>query len=144
MSSTSSRHVSTSLIATLTDAPCRATRVLQNGPRHRPRQPSLICLPHPCLLPQAVHHHPSLFISAAPSSKQPWSRATSRRSSSSQSMSTSWNGLQSMVRPFSSFGPCRSNDGVVFDFYTNLNEFYGVISECCTQHSCPTMSAGPK
>ncbi|KAI6009009.1 hypothetical protein PISMIDRAFT_10862 [Pisolithus microcarpus 441] len=30
----------------------------------------------------------------------------------------------------------------VFDFYTNLNEFYGVISECCTQHSCPTMSAG--
>ncbi|KAG9315952.1 Mob1/phocein [Chiua virens] len=31
----------------------------------------------------------------------------------------------------------------VFDFYTNLNEFYGVISECCTQHSCPTMSAGP-
>lgn len=33
---------------------------------------------------------------------------------------------------------------LVFDFYTNLNEFYGVIAECCTQHSCPTMSAGPK
>ncbi|KIJ17613.1 hypothetical protein PAXINDRAFT_111026 [Paxillus involutus ATCC 200175] len=31
----------------------------------------------------------------------------------------------------------------VFDFYTNLNEFYGVISECCTQQSCPAMSAGP-
>jgi len=31
----------------------------------------------------------------------------------------------------------------VFDFYTNLNEFYGVITECCTQHSCPTMSGGP-
>jgi hypothetical protein len=31
----------------------------------------------------------------------------------------------------------------VFDFYTNLNEFYGVITECCTQQSCPTMSAGP-
>ncbi|KAJ8593488.1 hypothetical protein M405DRAFT_839190 [Rhizopogon salebrosus TDB-379] len=30
----------------------------------------------------------------------------------------------------------------VFDFYTSLNEFYGVISECCTQQSCPTMSAG--
>jgi len=30
----------------------------------------------------------------------------------------------------------------VFDFYTNLNEFYGVISECCTQNTCPTMSAG--
>jgi MOB kinase activator 1 len=30
----------------------------------------------------------------------------------------------------------------VFDFYTNLNEFYGVIAECCTQRNCPTMSAG--
>ncbi|KII91086.1 hypothetical protein PLICRDRAFT_39695 [Plicaturopsis crispa FD-325 SS-3] len=30
----------------------------------------------------------------------------------------------------------------VFDFYTNLNEFYGVIAECCTQQSCPTMAAG--
>ncbi|CAA7262927.1 unnamed protein product [Cyclocybe aegerita] len=30
----------------------------------------------------------------------------------------------------------------IFDFYTNLNEFYGVISECCTQQSCATMSAG--
>lgn len=30
----------------------------------------------------------------------------------------------------------------VYDFYTNLNEFYGVLSECCTQQSCPTMSAG--
>ena len=30
----------------------------------------------------------------------------------------------------------------VFDFYTNLNEFYGVVAECCTQQSCPTMSAG--
>src|ERR1700753_1535541 len=31
----------------------------------------------------------------------------------------------------------------VFDFYQNLNLFYGVISECCSQQSCPTMSAGP-
>ncbi|THV03030.1 hypothetical protein K435DRAFT_775193 [Dendrothele bispora CBS 962.96] len=31
----------------------------------------------------------------------------------------------------------------IFDFYTNLNEFYGAITECCTQSSCPTMSAGP-
>ncbi|KAJ7700268.1 Mob1/phocein [Mycena metata] len=31
----------------------------------------------------------------------------------------------------------------MFDFYTNLNEFYGVLTECCTQQSCPTMSAGP-
>ncbi|KAK7469004.1 Maintenance of ploidy protein mob2 [Stygiomarasmius scandens] len=30
----------------------------------------------------------------------------------------------------------------IYDFYTNLNEFYGVITECCTQQSCPTMSAG--
>jgi len=29
----------------------------------------------------------------------------------------------------------------IFDFFQNLNMFYGVISECCTQHSCPTMSA---
>ncbi|KAF7964832.1 hypothetical protein HWV62_40164 [Athelia sp. TMB] len=29
----------------------------------------------------------------------------------------------------------------IFDFYTNLNEFYGAITECCTQQSCPTMSA---
>ena len=32
---------------------------------------------------------------------------------------------------------------IVFDFFQNLNMFYGVISECCTQQSCPTMSAGP-
>ena len=31
---------------------------------------------------------------------------------------------------------------IVFDFYTNLNEFYGVIAEHCTQHTCPTMSGG--
>jgi len=30
----------------------------------------------------------------------------------------------------------------IFDFYTNLNEFYGVVAECCTQQSCPTMCAG--
>ncbi|KAF7298803.1 hypothetical protein MIND_00827900 [Mycena indigotica] len=30
----------------------------------------------------------------------------------------------------------------IFDFYTNLNEFYGVLTEFCTQHTCPTMSAG--
>ncbi|KAI4519266.1 Mob1/phocein [Schizophyllum commune] len=31
----------------------------------------------------------------------------------------------------------------IFDFYTNLNEFYGVLTEVCTQQSCPNMSAGP-
>lgn len=31
----------------------------------------------------------------------------------------------------------------VFDFYQNLNLFYGVVSECCTQQTCPAMSAGP-
>lgn len=31
----------------------------------------------------------------------------------------------------------------VFDFFQNLNMFYGVISECCTQQSCPAMAAGP-
>ena len=31
---------------------------------------------------------------------------------------------------------------VVFDFYTNLNMFYGVISECCTTQSCPSMTGG--
>lgn len=28
------------------------------------------------------------------------------------------------------------------DFYSNLNEFYGTIVECCTSKACPTMSAG--
>ncbi|KAF5319937.1 hypothetical protein D9611_011031 [Ephemerocybe angulata] len=32
----------------------------------------------------------------------------------------------------------------IYDFFTNLNEFYGVIAtETCTAQSCPTMSAGP-
>lgn len=31
----------------------------------------------------------------------------------------------------------------IFDFYQNLNLFYGVLAECCTQHSCPSMAAGP-
>jgi MOB kinase activator 1 len=31
---------------------------------------------------------------------------------------------------------------LVFDFYNNLNEFYGVLTEFCTQQNCPTMSAG--
>ncbi|KAG6890253.1 hypothetical protein C0992_002662 [Termitomyces sp. T32_za158] len=31
----------------------------------------------------------------------------------------------------------------IFDFYTNLNEFYGVLTEVCTQHNCPTMAGGP-
>ncbi|TDL24328.1 hypothetical protein BD410DRAFT_786444 [Rickenella mellea] len=30
----------------------------------------------------------------------------------------------------------------IFDFYTNLNHFYGIIAECCTAQACPTMSAG--
>ncbi|KAG9227409.1 hypothetical protein CCMSSC00406_0004052 [Pleurotus cornucopiae] len=32
----------------------------------------------------------------------------------------------------------------IYDFYTNLNEFYGVLTECCTQQSCATMSGGPR
>ena len=31
----------------------------------------------------------------------------------------------------------------VFDFYQNLNQFYGVLAECCTATSCPSMAAGP-
>ncbi|KAL5524661.1 MOB2 [Sanghuangporus sanghuang] len=31
----------------------------------------------------------------------------------------------------------------IFDFYNNLNSFYGVIAETCTAQTCPTMSAGP-
>ncbi|KAF8870460.1 Mob1/phocein [Infundibulicybe gibba] len=30
----------------------------------------------------------------------------------------------------------------IFDFYTNLNEFYGVITECCTQQACPPWLRG--
>lgn len=33
---------------------------------------------------------------------------------------------------------------VVYDFYQNLNLFYGIVTECCTSQNCPTMSAGPK
>lgn len=32
----------------------------------------------------------------------------------------------------------------IFDFYSNLNDFFGVLLECCTQRSCPVMSAGIK
>jgi MOB kinase activator 1 len=31
----------------------------------------------------------------------------------------------------------------VFDFYHNLNHFYGALTEFCTLQNCPTMSAGP-
>ncbi|KAE9408950.1 Mob1/phocein [Gymnopus androsaceus JB14] len=31
----------------------------------------------------------------------------------------------------------------IYDFYTNLNEFYGCLTEKCTQQACPTMSGGP-
>lgn len=31
----------------------------------------------------------------------------------------------------------------VFDFYHNLNHFYGVLTDFCTLQNCPTMSAGP-
>jgi hypothetical protein len=30
----------------------------------------------------------------------------------------------------------------VFDFYHNLNHFYSALTEFCTIHNCPTMSAG--
>jgi len=32
----------------------------------------------------------------------------------------------------------------MYDFYNNLNSFYGVISEFCTPELCPTMAAGPR
>ncbi|THH31236.1 hypothetical protein EUX98_g2948 [Antrodiella citrinella] len=32
----------------------------------------------------------------------------------------------------------------MFDFYQNLNLFYGVLTECCTSQSCPAMAAGPQ
>ncbi|KDQ62645.1 hypothetical protein JAAARDRAFT_149687 [Jaapia argillacea MUCL 33604] len=31
----------------------------------------------------------------------------------------------------------------IFDFYQNINMFYGIITECCTQQSCPSMAASP-
>jgi hypothetical protein len=33
-------------------------------------------------------------------------------------------------------------DTPVFDFYHNLNHFYGALTEFCTLNNCPTMSAG--
>ncbi|CAG8680639.1 16637_t:CDS:2, partial [Acaulospora colombiana] len=32
----------------------------------------------------------------------------------------------------------------VFDFYNNINLFYGAIAERCTSKNCPTMTAGDK
>jgi len=37
----------------------------------------------------------------------------------------------------------RSTLTPVFDFYHNLNHFYSALTEFCTIHNCPTMSAGP-
>ncbi|WRT69095.1 uncharacterized protein IL334_006078 [Kwoniella shivajii] len=31
----------------------------------------------------------------------------------------------------------------LFDFYHNLNHFYGALTDFCTLQNCPTMSAGP-
>lgn len=31
----------------------------------------------------------------------------------------------------------------MFDFYHNLNHFYSALTEFCTQHNCPHMTAGP-
>lgn len=31
----------------------------------------------------------------------------------------------------------------IFEFFTHLNHFYGVVSEYCTPATCPSMSAGP-
>ncbi|KAF8340369.1 Mob1/phocein [Cantharellus anzutake] len=41
---------------------------------------------------------------------------------------------------------CDLNEWVavnIFDFYTNLNMFYGILAEVCTTSNCRTMSAGP-
>lgn len=43
-----------------------------------------------------------------------------------------------MDRSISDFRPFS---GPVFDFFNNLNHFYGVISEFCSIQSCPNMSA---
>lgn len=32
----------------------------------------------------------------------------------------------------------------IFDFYQNLNLFYGALTECCTPQTCPAMAAGPQ
>jgi len=32
----------------------------------------------------------------------------------------------------------------MFDFFMNLNTFYGVFSEFCTAQTCPTMAVGPQ
>lgn len=31
----------------------------------------------------------------------------------------------------------------VYDFFTNVNSFYGVLSEFCTSQTCPRMNIGP-
>jgi hypothetical protein len=57
------------------------------------------------------------------------------------SMSSPFRHLQRLMADFTVF--FVGVNITVFDFFQNLNMFYGVISECCTQQSCPTMSAGP-
>ena len=41
-------------------------------------------------------------------------------------------------------GSTHARGVLVYDFYNNLNSFYGVISELCTPELCPTMAAGPR
>jgi hypothetical protein len=41
------------------------------------------------------------------------------------------------------FGPYGTLRFAVFDFYHNLNHFYGVLTDFCTLQNCPTMCAGP-
>ncbi|KAF8322503.1 hypothetical protein DL93DRAFT_2147337 [Clavulina sp. PMI_390] len=42
---------------------------------------------------------------------------------------------------------CDTNEvssiAILFDFYTNLNMFYSILSDLCTPNTCKTMSAGP-
>ena len=49
----------------------------------------------------------------------------------------------SVLSRIHSAAPYSCSFTTVFDFYHNLNHFYGVLTDFCTPTNCPTMSAGP-
>lgn len=127
-----------------------------------PRRHHLILLRDPTR-PTRETRSPS--TSASPSSAPPSSRATSRPSSCCPSTSTPTSGWEPIVSASALISGtwtcargCLAAHGTltlvppvqrvarspppVFDFFNNLNHFYGIINEYDTVEACPTMSAG--
>lgn len=126
---------------------CRVLRALRNALLHRRR----LRLKNIFRFPLR-RQSPSRCIYAVRLWKQPSSKEISRLLLCCRSTQTLWSGSLSIVRDFTKLcvGSLTvllfqyASGAIVFDFYQNLNLFYGVLTECCTAQSCPTMSAGPK